>query len=56
VARIQRGIDREIRGIQFWCKFWAVVLPLIPPLLVGLVVFVQRRLREREGVAKARMR
>ena len=33
-----------------------VVLPPIPPLLVGLIVFVKRRLREREGIAKTRMR
>ena len=50
-----RSIGRSC-GIKNWYKFWAVIVPPIPPLLVGLVVFVRRRLREREGVAKARMR
>jgi ABC-2 type transport system permease protein len=33
-----------------------VVLPPIPPLLVGFIVFAKRRLREREGIAKTRMK
>ena len=35
---------------------WAVILPPIPPLLVAIVVFSLRRKREREGVAKSRLR
>jgi ABC-2 type transport system permease protein len=53
---IRRKADLEIVGIKNLYKFLAVALPPIPPLLVGLVVFVRRRLREREGVAKSRMR
>ena len=56
IERIQKNVDREIMGIKNWYKFWAVIVPPIPPLLVGLVVFVRRRLREREGVAKSRLR
>jgi ABC-2 type transport system permease protein len=37
-------------------KLWAVILPPIPPLLVAFVVFMRRRLREREGVTRARLR
>jgi ABC-2 type transport system permease protein len=56
IQEIGRKVDLEIAGIKSWYKFLAVALPPIPPLLVGLIVFVRRRLREREGVAKSRMR
>jgi ABC-2 type transport system permease protein len=56
IEEIRREVDLEIVGIKNLYKFLAVALPPIPPLLVGLVVFVRRRLREREGVAKSRMR
>ncbi len=56
IQRIQRDVDLEIQRMQFWYKFWAVAIPWIPPFLVGLVVFVRRRLREREGIEKSRLR
>ena len=37
-------------------KYLAILLPPIPPLLVGIGVFVSRRVREREGIAKNRLR
>ena len=54
--QIRRQMDAQIQKIQNKFKILAVILPPIPPLLVGLVVFVKRRLREREGIAKTRMR
>ncbi len=56
IAEAQRKADRSILKIQNTYKFCAVFLPPIPPLLVGLVVFVSRRLREREGIAKSRLK
>ncbi len=56
IKRIQRDVDLEIQRMQFFYKFWAVAIPWIPPFLVGLVVFVRRRLREREGIEKSRLR
>ena len=56
IEEIRRQVDSEIVGIKNWYKGLAVALPPIPPLLVALIVFVRRRLREREGVAKSRMR
>ncbi len=56
IADAQRKADRSIMSIQNRYKFWAVILPTIPPLLVGMVVFVSRRLREREGIAKSRLK
>jgi ABC-2 type transport system permease protein len=56
IDKIQRDTDLEIRKLQNWYKYVAAWIPLFPPLIVGLVVFVHRRLREREGVSKARLR
>ncbi len=56
IEKIRRDTDLEILKIQNSIKLWAVALPPIPPLLVGLVVFVRRRLREREGISKSRLR
>jgi len=51
---IQLDAELRIQDIQRKFKLMAVLLPPIPPLLVGLIVFTRRRLREREGISKAR--
>ena len=54
IRRIEQEKDRQVSKIQNQFKFWALALPPIPPILLGVVVFVWRRLREREGISKAR--
>ncbi len=54
--RIRRDVDLGIQRMQFVYKFWAVAIPWIPPFLIGIIVFVKRRLREREGIEKSRLR
>ncbi|HEY4312028.1 MAG TPA: Gldg family protein [Pirellulales bacterium] len=56
IASIDKQLARQVSSVQNWYKFWAVVLPPIPPLLVGLAVFFNRRAKEREGVARSRLR
>ena len=51
---IQLDAENKIQEIQKKFKLYAVFIPPIPPLLVGLIVFTRRRLREREGISKAR--
>jgi ABC-2 type transport system permease protein len=51
---IELDAENEIREIQKKFKLYAVFIPPIPPLLVGLTVWTRRRLREREGISKAR--
>ena len=51
---IQLDAEKKIQEIQKKFKLSAVFIPPIPPLLVGLIVFTRRRLREREGISKAR--
>ena len=54
IRSIQLEAELKIQDIQRRFKLAAVILPPITPLLVGLVVFTRRRLREREGISKAR--
>jgi ABC-2 type transport system permease protein len=56
IREIERNLAGEIRRTQDAYKMWAVLLPPIPPLIVGLIVFFNRRSKEREGVSKARLR
>jgi ABC-2 type transport system permease protein len=56
LAKIERERDRQIQEIQNDYKLKATLFPPILPLLVGLVVWARRRIREREGVSRSRMR
>lgn len=55
INRIETDLALAVRRVQDSYKLWAVVLPPIPPLIVGLVVFLVRRSREREGVSQSRL-
>jgi ABC-2 type transport system permease protein len=54
--RIETNLELERRNIERQYKFWAVVLPLVVPVSVGLCVFYVRRAGEKEGVAQSRLR
>ncbi|MBN2022867.1 MAG: Gldg family protein [Pirellulales bacterium] len=67
VDRLKRDRDRNIEqadktfrekveSVENACKLWAVLLPPIPPLVLAIVVFCVRRMRESEGVARTRLR
>ena len=56
IAKIQRQSDQQVTAIQNQVKGYAVALPCIPPLLVGVIVFASRRLRERENISKSRLK
>ena len=47
-------LNENIRRIQGRYKLAAVLLPPLPPLLIGLAVFVVRRIRETEGIPQSR--
>lgn len=51
---IELVAELEIQEIQRKYKIAAVLIPPIPPLLVGIFVATRRRLREREGISKSR--
>jgi len=54
VREIRLDAELEVQDIQRKFKLAAVVIPPIPPLVIGLIVFTRRRLKERQGIAKAR--
>lgn len=56
IASVRREADRDVTEIQNQVKTLAVVLPCIPPLIVGIMVFASRRLREREHISKSRLK
>ncbi len=56
VRKINTEREQEIRKVRNLYKYVAVVLPPVFPLLIGVVVFFNRRAREREGVPEQRLR
>ncbi|MFN9368565.1 MAG: Gldg family protein [Planctomycetia bacterium] len=56
IGAVERRLEATVRREQDWQKWLAVLLPPIPPLVVGFFVYFRRRAREREGVAKSRLR
>ena len=56
IKKIERDLELKTQQVQDSYKLWAVLLPPLPPLLLGLFVFFHRRQQEREGVSKTRLR
>jgi len=56
INEVETDLTVQVRKVQDRYKLWAVLLPPIPPLVVAIGVFFTRRAREREGVARSRLR
>ncbi|MGE0606800.1 MAG: Gldg family protein [Pirellulales bacterium] len=52
--QIERELDRDIRNLQGGQRAWATALAPLLPLLLGFIMLVNVRLREKEGVPKSR--
>ena len=52
--QIELTAELKIQEVQRQYKIWSVIIPPLPPLLVGIFVATRRSLREREGISKAR--
>lgn len=49
----QEELEAQIQGIQSNIKMYAVLVPPIPVIFVGIMIFLRRSKREREGAASA---
>ncbi len=56
IQESRRESEGKVLELQNFYKMLAIFLPPIPPLLVGAAVFVTRRVREREGISKNRLK
>ncbi|HZZ26454.1 MAG TPA: Gldg family protein [Pirellulales bacterium] len=56
IEKANSELVASVHGVQDTYKLWSVILPPVPPLLVAFFVYFYRRTKEREGVAKARLR
>lgn len=56
IAEAENRKEMSIRRIQSLFRWYSAVVPLIVPSILGLLVFSWRRVREREGMSKARIR
>lgn len=50
LEKVQHGLEAEVSRVQNEYKMYAALLPPIPPLIVGMIVFMYRRMKERESI------
>ena len=51
----RESLESQLRRIQSNIKTFAVLLPPIPVFILGILIFLRRQRREREGESAARL-
>ena len=54
LEKVQHGLQSQVTGVQNRYKLYAALLPPIPPLIVGMAVWLYRRMKERESIGTRR--
>ncbi len=54
VARTETEHRRSVDEIQNRIRIWSLLLPPIPALLMGIFIFMRKRMRERDNIPAAR--
>lgn len=56
LQRIELDLDKKVQTMQNYYKWMALLIPLLPPILIGIGVFIRRRAMESEGMSPQRRR
>ena len=56
IRKIRANTTKQIRSLESFIRLWAVWLPALPALVVGLVVFARRWADEKSSVSSKRRR
>lgn len=55
IKTIKATSEREISAVKGQIRFWAIVLPPLPAILLGLILGLSRASRERQNIAEDRL-
>lgn len=56
IRRVRIETEQEIRQIENWIWRWAVMIPPLPAIILGIIVVLSRLFNERRGIAEDRLR
>lgn len=56
IAEAENEREMKVRRIQSLFRWYSAIVPILVPSILGLIVFAWRRMREREGMSKSRIR
>lgn len=55
IKGIQARSEREINAVKGQIRFWAIVLPPLPAIMLGLILAIGRATRERRNIVEERL-
>lgn len=55
IKAIKATSEREVNAVKGQIRFWAIVLPPLPAILLGLFLGISRAARERRNIVEERL-